>query len=95
MNETESSLFNIDTIYPTGDFLTAPTWKLKVGSHLLTGRSTYLFEPKTQTVTLDLSFKIPMSSLLEQATPVMVSGVTSTVSSGAKVRTYQGSGFLD
>lgn len=94
MSQPELIMFNVETIYPTGDFQTAPTWKLKVGSRLLTGQSTYSYDNNTQSVTLELSFKIPMSGLLEQAVPVMESGVTSTESDGAKVPPSPRTGFF-
>lgn len=93
MNKTEYSMFNVETIYPTGDFQTEPIWKLKVGSHLLTGQSTYSFDANTQTLTLDLSFKIPMSSLLEQAVPVMANGATNKESNGVKGPPYLMNGY--
>ena len=84
MSNTDYSMFNVETIYPTGDFQTEPIWKLKVGSRLLTGQSTYSYDASTQMLTLDLSFKIPMSSLLKQVTPVIETGATKMDSSGVR-----------
>ena len=93
MNNKNYSMFNVETIYPTGDFQTEPTWKLKVGSRLLTGQSTSSYDASTRMLTLDLSFKIPMSSLLEQAQPVMDNGATDMDSSGVKDRESLKTGF--
>ena len=93
MSNTDYSMFNVETIYPTGDFQTEPIWKLKVGSRLLTGQSTYSYDANTQMLTLDLSFKIPMSSLLKQVTPVIETGAIKMDSSGVKDRLSLKNGF--
>jgi hypothetical protein len=94
MSKTEYSMFNVETIFPTGDFEMEPIWKLKVGSHLLTGQSTYSFDSKGQNLTLDLSFKIPMSNLLEQVKPVMQNGVNDMDLNGAKAPMFPWNGCV-
>lgn len=93
MSCTAFNLFDLTSIYPTGVLNAEPIWKLRVGSQLVTGESTCSYENNTQTLTLDLSFKIPMSVLQEAAKPRTPTGATNTTSSGATAHEFQESGL--